>query len=186
MSETDLSARSDAQLLAMAKAGERHAFGELYSRYLTPIYRYLRSRMLDPRDAEDLTETVFLRAYRALPRYQDRGWPFSAFLYQIARRLLVDHFRGRRPEVAWSEAHAQADDAQALEHGVERTLDWEAVSAAMTRLPDEHQEVIRLRVILGFSTREAAAWLGRTEGATRVLLHRALRSLRRSVRGDDG
>jgi hypothetical protein len=124
---------------------------------------------------------LFLRAYRALPRYQDRGWPFSAFLYQIARRLLVDHFRGRRPEVAWSEAHDQVDYANALEQGVERTQDWEAVSAAMSTLPDEHQEVIRLRVILGLSTPGS-----RLSAARRSRVPHRAAVLRRSVPGDDG
>ncbi|MGH2606784.1 MAG: RNA polymerase sigma factor, partial [Anaerolineales bacterium] len=99
MSDRDLNNPPDSELVVRAQQGDRAAFGKLYTRYLTPIYRYLRSRLSDPRDAEDLTESAFLKAYQALPRYRERGWPFSAYLYQVARNALADHFRRQRPEV---------------------------------------------------------------------------------------
>jgi RNA polymerase sigma-70 factor (ECF subfamily) len=184
--EFDASAGTDAELLARAKGGEVESFGQIYVRYLRPIYLYLRSRVADEKDAEDLTEMVFLRAFQSLPRYQERGLPFSAFLYQVARRLLIDHFRKVRREVPLDEAKAEPGTPDHPDTRMEKDLDVSAVVDAMGRLPDSYQEVIRLRVLLGMPTKEAAAWLGRSEGATRILLHRALYSLRRAVRGRRG
>ena len=84
-------------LIARARQGDREAFADLYQRYLPMIYAYVRARVFDDHDAEDLTEQVFLRAYQSLSRYHGRGWPYSAFLYRVARNLLVDHIRRSRP-----------------------------------------------------------------------------------------
>lgn len=168
----------DAKLIASAQAGDPQAFGELYERYVDQIFRYIRSRVSLEQDAEDLTETVFVRSFESLDRYEERGHPYSAFLYQVARNVLVDHYRQAEDDQA-------LDDAQPLEGGApdpERRLqqgeDVERVIGAMANLPDDYQEVIRLRVLMSLPTATAAEWLDRSEGATRVLLHRALNSLR--------
>src|SRR3990170_4792475 len=110
MSETP----SDSDLVARARAGEVEAFGQLYLRYFDPIFRYLRTRLADAQDAEDMAETVFLRAYQSLPNYRERGWPFSAFLYQVARNALTDHYRQRRPETELSQAEQSGTPARGL------------------------------------------------------------------------
>lgn len=182
MSDQGLTDPPDWELVTRAQNGDREAFGELYTRYLSPIYRYLRSRLSDPRDAEDLTESAFLKAYQALPRYRERGWPFSAYLYQVARNALADHFRRRRPEVDLDGAlAAPATDpgpAEYVEHG-EMMVD---LAAGVRSLPEDYQEVIRLRLLLGLPTTTAAQWMRRSEGATRVLLFRALRALRKKMK----
>lgn len=182
MSDQDLIDQPDSELVVRAQNGDRDAFGELYTRYLTPIYRYLRSRLSDPRDAEDLTESAFLKAYQALPRYRERGWPFSAYLYQVARNALADHFRRRRPETDLDRAlSAPAPDPGPAEH-VEQGEMMLDLAAAVRSLPEDYQEVIRLRLLLGLPTSTAAQWMRRSEGATRVLLFRALRALRKRVK----
>jgi len=181
MSDRDLNNPPDSELVVRAQQGDRAAFGELYTRYLTPIYRYLRSRLSDPRDAEDLTESAFLKAFQALPRYRERGWPFSAYLYQVARNALADHFRRQRPEVDLDRAlSAPAPEPGPAEYMEQGELMVE-LAAALRSLPDDYQEVIRLRLLLGLPTTTAAQWMRRSEGATRVLLFRALRALRKRV-----
>jgi len=171
----------DAEWVARAKAGETEAFAALYQRYFDPIYRYLRSRVASERDAEDLAETVFLRAFQALPRYRERGWPFSAYLYQVARNLLADSYRRSRPEVPLEELDAITAAERPVEQADEARERAEQLSRGLDGLAPDHQEVIRLRVLLGLPTREAAAWMGRSEGAIRVLLFRALRELRKRL-----
>src|SRR5512134_325908 len=83
----------DAQLLTIAKSGEAEAFGALYERYADPIFRYLYARLDNRLDAEDLTEEVFLRFWRSLPRYRDKEFPVAAFLFRIAQNALIDHHR---------------------------------------------------------------------------------------------
>jgi RNA polymerase sigma-70 factor (ECF subfamily) len=176
MSEDKGPARGDAELIVRAKHGESDAFGELYQRYLDPIYRYLRVRVSDDSLAEDLSEMVFLRAFESIGSYRERGHPFSAYLYRVARNLLVDHYR-RRPEVGLEELLELNGGADVAAQAAQRDQ-LRAVRAALAGLPEDYQEVIRLRVVLALSTTETASWMGRSEGAVRVLLHRALKSLR--------
>ena len=178
MSDGQPSERSDAELVVLAQRGESEAFGELYRRYLDPIYRYVRVRVAEDRLAEDLSEMVFLRSFESLGTYRERGHPFSAYLYRVARNLLVDHYRRQRQELPLDAEPELLDGGMDVDGEVMRREKLRAVRAALARLPEDHQEAVRLRVVLGLSTTEVAGWMGRSEGAVRVLLHRALKSLR--------
>jgi RNA polymerase sigma-70 factor (ECF subfamily) len=169
----------DAELVSRSKAGELEAFGVLYERYLDPVYRYIRSHVGDRHAAEDLTEMVFLRAFESLGGYQERGWPFSAFLYRIARNQVIDHHRAQRHIVDLEET--EGGGAEPIDSDLERREEVQRMRQALSTLPPDYQEVIRLRVLLGLSTSTVAIWLGRSQGATRVLLSRALAELRRRV-----
>ena len=176
---------SDPDLIARARKGESEAFGELYRRYFDPIFRYLRTRVEQEKDAEDLAEAVFLRAYQSLHRYRERGWPFSAFLYQVARNALADHYRKGRPETDLTEAEGLGTAARALDEDLVMAERMRTVQQAMIGLPTDYQEVIRLRVLLGVPTETAAQWMGRSEGAIRVMLYRALTALRAKLSEQD-
>ena len=178
---------TDADLVARARAGDREAFGALYQRYFDPIFRYLCVRVERAEDAEDLTATVFLRAYRSLGRYRERGWPFSAFLYQVARNALVDHYRKRPREGDLADAAALGTPARGLDDEMERAEHLREMRRALATLPPDYQEVIRLRVLLSLPTETTAQWMERSPGAVRVLLYRALAALRiRLIRPDEG
>jgi RNA polymerase sigma-70 factor (ECF subfamily) len=179
------SSRKDAHLISQAKAGEIEAFGQLYSRYLDPIYRYIRSRVNEDQTAEDLTEETFIRAFKALDKYKERGLPFSAYLYRVAKNLLVDCYRRQKEEITLEEAKHIQTASVTLDEDLIRAEKHSMLGQAYKRLPTDYQEIIRLRVILGISTSEAAFWMERSEGATRVLLHRALNALRELVTNDE-
>jgi RNA polymerase sigma-70 factor, ECF subfamily len=176
----------DARLVAQAKRGDEDAFGELYRRYADSIYRYALSRGLPPADAEDVVSTVFLRAYQSLPRYRERGWPFSAYLYRIARNSLVDLYRRDKREGPGDEPLERPESDVDIDDQVVRRAQLNAVRQALGALPEDYQEVIRLRLLLELPTVTVAAWMGRKEGAVRVLLHRALYALRSRMVQDDG
>ncbi len=183
MSEFEATFPTDADLINRAQSGEIEAFGELYSRYLDPIYRYVRSRVEETADAEDICEAVFLRSFEALDRYQERGHPFSAYLYQVARSQLADHHRTKEIWVDLEQVAKPAapnGDPEAAVALNERLMD---IVVAMGNLPDDYQEVIRLRVILELPTSTVAMWMDRSPGAVRVLLHRALSALREALDG---
>lgn len=181
MSDDQPTERSDAKLIDLAQRGENEAFGELYRRYLDPIYRYLRVRVSNDALAEDLSEMVFLRAFESLGSYRERGHPFSAYLYRVARNLLVDHYRRQRQELPLEAEPELVDRGLDVDVEVIRREKLRGIRTALTMLPEDHQEVIRLRVILALPTADVAAWMGRSEGAVRVLLHRALKSLREQL-----
>jgi|SRR3972149_9528385 len=175
------SAASDAELIARAKDGEADAFGELYQRYLGPIYGYIRLRVATDVDAEDLSEMVFLRSFEALGKYEERGAPFAAFLYRVARNAIADHYRLGEPI-------SLLEDMERLgtgdEHGEKRIIQEELLNQvlqALSGLPERHREIIRLRLLMDLPTETVARWLGRKPAYVRVRLHRALEALRKKV-----
>ena len=169
------------ELIARARRGDRDAFADLYQRYLPMIYAYVRAKVFDDHDAEDLTEQVFLRAFQALSRYRGRGWPYSAFLYRVARNLLVDHIRRSRPVLPAEAVEAYPDPTPSADEALIQREERLRLQQALDRLPADYQEVIRLRLLMSLPTTTAALWLGRTEGAVRVLLYRAMQALRREL-----
>jgi RNA polymerase sigma-70 factor (ECF subfamily) len=181
MGELEEPSPSDAELIARAKDGQVEAFGQLYERYLDPIYRFVRMRVDSERDAEDLCENVFLRTYEALDRYEDRGHPFSAYLYQVAKNLLADHYRHHSKLEPEGESESAGDESSGDRDQQEELL---AVAQALGQLSEDYREVIRLRVVLELPTETVASWMSRSPGAVRVLLHRALKELNRNLDKD--
>ncbi|MGH2619140.1 MAG: RNA polymerase sigma factor, partial [Anaerolineales bacterium] len=149
--------------------------------YLDPIYRFIRMRVDGERDAEDLCETVFLRTYEALDRYEDRGHPFSAYLHQVAKNLLADYYRHHSKLEPEGELESAGDESGGDRDQQEELL---AIAQALGQLPEDYREVIRLRVVLELPTETVASWMGRSPGAVRVLLHRALRELNQNLDED--
>jgi RNA polymerase sigma-70 factor (ECF subfamily) len=185
MIERHIADLSDAELIVHAQAGDVQAFGGLYERHVVVIYRYVLARVNSEKDAEDLTEIVFLRAFEALHRYKERGRPFTAFLYQVARNALVDYYRQQRRTETIEAIEKLPSSSPAPD---DRLVDEErrvVLMEALSELPADYQEVIRLRIMLSLPTATVGEWLGRSEGAVRVLLHRALKALRRKMVGID-
>ncbi|MBI2941691.1 MAG: sigma-70 family RNA polymerase sigma factor [Chloroflexi bacterium] len=172
-------------LVQRARTGDAPAFGKLYDLHLDRVYRYIYLRVSHAAEAEDLTEQVFLKAWESIGRYEDRGLPFAAWLFRLAHNLVVDHYRTRRPSVDLNETlDHQSDDDPAAE--VETRFEAAEVRAALGALSPEHQQVLILRFIEELSHGEVAAMLAKTEGATRVLQHRALAALARVLKRQQG
>jgi len=186
MSREETSAPGDAELIAQAQNGRVEAFGELYARYSDQLFRYIRLRVDRAADAEDLCETTFLRSFEALGRYKERGHPFSAYLYRVARNLLVDHYRSQGQQLQIDEVHDPALETPDPSEDVSRHEQYQQIARALGRLPEDYQEVIRLRVVLELPTPTVAAWMDRSPGAVRVLLHRALNALREGFEHEEG
>ncbi len=170
-----------AGLADRATRGDREAFGQLYDLYLDRIYRYVYYRLGNVRDAEDLAEQVFLNAWRAMPRFRADETPVVAWLIRIAQNAVVDHLRTRRvgapldeemvDQSRWADPVALADL---------RCTQGELRRAVLGLKPDQ-QQVILLRFIEDLSYPEVAAALGKSEGAVRVIQHRALAALREAL-----
>ncbi len=181
MNEENRPTSDDAELVHRAQAGDLEAFGDLYERYADPIFRYIFSRVPVEAEAEDLTEAVFLKAFSAIGGYQDKGHPYSAYLYRVAKNTLADHWRGRETTFPLEDAEEIEAQDPVLDDQMIQMEQRAQMAEALTQLPEDYQEVIRLRVLTGMSTRETAWWLQRSEGAVRVLLHRALQALRTNL-----
>ena len=172
------------RIVTRVQAGENAAVADLFDLYHEPVYRYVASRLREPSDAEDVTQDVFLRVIRALPRYERRGLPFRAWLFTLARNAVIDFHRTRRVHVGLDaytnlpspEPGPEAESLARSEAAV--------VELAMAALTDDHREVVALRFFGDLSSAEVAAVMGRSEGAVRVLQFRALHALRRELVGN--
>jgi RNA polymerase sigma-70 factor (ECF subfamily) len=176
-------------LVERAVAGDADAFGELYMMHLDAIYRYVYYRVGDDDDAEDLTEQVFLQAWQALPGYEQRGYPFTSWLYRIAHNKVSDHHRARAAykaplplgqlsggQLSGGDGVCQSRQQAALDRVISAE-EAEALSAAIGQLGDDQQQVIILRFIEGLSHAEVADIMNKSPGACRVIQHRALAAL---------
>lgn len=157
---------------------DRTAFGTLYRRYLDRVYGYCFYLLGDHHDAEDATERTFLAALAAIDRYRDQGSTFRAWLFRIAHNQLANALRARGRQRTTSldavmEPMASGDPAAEVAQAEEARL----VRRAVGLLAEDRRQVIVLRFVDGLSAREIGAVLGRSEGAVRVLQHRALRDL---------
>jgi RNA polymerase sigma-70 factor (ECF subfamily) len=171
---------NDADLVKRAQGGDVNAVGELYDRHHESIFRYVQSRVYDRDLAEDLTGEIFTRMVTSLPGYRLRGIPFRAWLYRIARNLVVDHYRKESGRVSVPLYHAESTGEAASNPAwiVEHKLTLERVQRALARLDPSQQEVVVLRFLLGLSLREVALTLNKTVAAVKSLQHRGLKALR--------
>ncbi|MGQ0608051.1 MAG: RNA polymerase sigma factor [Chloroflexota bacterium] len=177
---TSASARPLDPDLADVRAAQRDraAFATLYRRYLDPIYGYCFYLLGDHHDAEDATERTFLSALGAIDRFRDEGASFRSWLFRIAHNQLANALRSRsrhRADALDGAHEPVADDDPARSASL--ADDARRLRVAVASLSDDRRQVVVLRFVDGLSTREIGVVLGRSEGAVRVLQHRALREL---------
>ena len=175
----------EATLVERAIAGDADAFGELYLQNLDAIYRYVYFRVARAQDAEDLTEQIFLQAWEALPDYRQCGSRFISWLYRIAHNVVVDYHRRRKPVVSVPLAKECAWGSEQLItlDQIIKAEEVAALAAAVSQLSEEQQQVIILRFIEGMGHAEVARIIDKSEGACRVIQHRALAALNRLLTG---
>src|SRR3712207_3560481 len=165
------------------------AFTELYRAHLRDVYSYAYYRVGNHHDAEDLTEQTFLQAYRHFERAQreSNGRPLRPWLIRIAQNLAANYYRGRsrKPQTPIEDAGVIVE-THTTEALVERRDVLRRILECVEDLPDDRREALIMRFALGMDNREIARALGRTDGATKVLLHRAIRQLEELVKKAEG
>ena len=177
--------------LVQAAQRDPAQFDALYRRYLARVYSYAYYELGDHHDAEDATERTFVAALTNLHRFEERARPadgdgastFRVWLFRIARNVVADRQRARfrRPEEQLDAAASVADGAMDPAAQVARREEASAAWRAIERLPGDRRRAVILRFVDEMSTSEIAGVLGRSEGAVRVLIHRALRSVARDL-----
>jgi RNA polymerase sigma-70 factor (ECF subfamily) len=164
-------------------------FSELYRTHLRDVYSYSYYRTGNHHDAEDLTEQTFLQAYRHFERAQREsdGRPLRPWLIRIAHNLAANYYRdrSRRPQTQLEDA-AVISAPHDTETIVEGREELEDVLAGVAALPEDRREALIMRFALDMDNKEIARALGRSEGATKVLLHRAIKQLGERLKEDRG
>jgi RNA polymerase sigma-70 factor (ECF subfamily) len=179
----------DRPLVEAARADPAR-FDALYRRYLAPVYSFAYYELGDHHAAEDATERTFLAALANLGRFDERARPadgegastFKVWLFRIARNVIANERRTNRRHPTAPLADATlASDPLDVERDVVRRDEAAAAWRAVGRLPEDRRRAVVLRFVDELSTAEIAGVLGRSEGAVRVLIHRALRAVARDL-----
>jgi RNA polymerase sigma-70 factor, ECF subfamily len=152
------------------------AFGALYDRYVDAIYRFAYTRLGNAATAEDVTDEVFINALRAIGRYRNLGRPFSCWLYRIASNAIASHFR--HEPVTRELTDLVPDETAAVEATALRRLEIESIWQLVDQLPPQQRLAMRLRFKEDMSAREAAAVMGKSDAAVKLLIYRAVGRLR--------
>ena len=168
--------------IAQAQVGDHRAFDAIYDRFADRLFRFLCARCGSQALAEELNGDLWVRVVEHLPEFRflpgDQEAPFSAWLFQIARNLVADHFRGKGhaslPLVVTLSSRDVPPDEQVITDEAHQEL-----RSALARLTDEQREVVLLRFIEEHSTAEVARLTGRSVNAVKVMQHRALNTLAR-------
>lgn len=166
---------------------DKEAFGEYYKQELNAVYRFIYTRTSSREVAEDLTGEVFLKAYQYIFEEGREVTHLRGLIFTIARTSVADHFRrsGRREEVISPQDPfflKLVDRESSALANAEARADWELVWQKLQIIRSEYAEVITLRFIDDLSIEEISAMLGKSRGAVRVLLHRAIHALEEEVK----
>jgi RNA polymerase sigma-70 factor, ECF subfamily len=173
----------DEQVLERARTYDGQALAEIYDRYATPIYGYLYRILGNAAQAEDLAGEVFLKLLQALrsgraPRDRLEGW-----LYRVAHNLAIDWFRRQKKGSGVPLSEEMVADESRPSEIVEDGQARQQLRASVRRLTPDQQQVILLRFAEGLPAAEVARLMGKSEGAVKILQHRAVNRLRKLLQG---
>lgn len=173
---------SENELIKNAIEGESSAFGLLYDYYQPKIYRFVLIKVSQREEAEDLTHEVFLNAWQNIRNYKNLGFPFSSWLYQIARNRIIDYYRTKKNEARLEEIDPEKFAVPPSVYStIEEKLELEKLISSIRKLKPEYQDVIIMRFIEDASLKEVAAFFKKSEGAVKLLQHRAINELKKII-----
>lgn len=169
-------------LVKKAAGGDINAFGDLYGIYLDRIYRYVYHQVRDRMTAEDITEEVFIKAWRAIKSCRGKEPTFTSWLYRIAHNCVVDDFRSRRK-------HQSLETENLIPTGdcrqeLEVKQDSQRLAEIISTLPEQQRQVIILKFMEGLDNGNIGQVMGKSQGSIRVLQTRALATLRQRLNRD--
>lgn len=177
---------AEQDIVSAAKRGDSASFGRLYDHYVKPIYRFIAVKVSIRQEAEDLTHEVFLTAWQKLPSFTFQGFPFSSWLYRIARNRVIDHYRTKKQHADIGEIDEKLlGITDSHEAGVDSALTLGKIYVAMKELTADQQDVLILRFVDDLSPAEIAEVLDKTEGSVRIIQHRAVEALKKKLKTDN-
>jgi len=179
---TDISHEDEAALIHAAQA-DPDRFRPLYLQWVTPVYKYLLSRLHDQVEAEDLTSQVFLKACEQLPRYDHRG-RFAAWLFTIARNKARDYYRTAGRSASLDEVERSGSDPDLLGQAI-RSEEIHRLARMIRALPAADLDLVRLRFTAGLTYADIGALLGKSDEAVRKQLERLLARMQSQMEDGD-
>ena len=169
-------------IIEEAQRGDKACFGMLYTHYVPPIYRFIYMKVSGREESEDLTHEVFLAAWQNLGRYKPQGFPFSSWLYQIARNRVIDHYRVKKVHTPLESVDAELVSAPSgLEERLDGDLNLQKIKSALQQLSHDQQDVLIMKFMQDLSHAEIASAIKKSEGAVRLIQHRGIQALKRLI-----
>jgi RNA polymerase sigma-70 factor, ECF subfamily len=168
--------QAELQIVERYKQGELEAFGELYDLYVQSIYAFIVHRVSNRQTAEDLTSDVFMKALEAMPRFNPDRASFRTWIYQIARNRVIDYYRTHKQTIDLDAAMtvpAASDASGNLEAADNRAL----LQKLLGQLPEEHRELVIMRIWDELSYKEIAEITGQKEANLKVQFGRVIKKL---------
>jgi len=167
------------KLVERAKEGESSAFGLLYDYYLPKIYRFVLVKVGQREEAEDITHLAFLKAWENINRYSNRGYSFGSWLYQIARNTITDYYRGgTSSQISLEDAAEPESDEPRPGHDLDTKAEYVKAINLIGKLGEMEQDVVIMRFVNDMPLREVAKAVGKSEGAVKLIQHRAMKKLK--------
>ncbi|MEK7195397.1 MAG: sigma-70 family RNA polymerase sigma factor [Patescibacteria group bacterium] len=168
------------KIIKRAVEGKSSAFGSLYDHYHSKIYRFVLMKVSRREEAEDITHQVFLSAWQNIKSYKDLGYPFSSWLYRIARNQVADYYRSKKSESSLENFDPEYFISPAtISLDLSLKMEMEKVILAIRKLKPEYQDVIIMRFVEDMPVKETAEAIQKSEGAVKLLQHRAIKELKK-------
>lgn len=161
-------------------SNQRKEFSRIYDQNIKKIYRFVFLKVSSTEIAEDLTSETFVRFWDYLNNDQEIENP-QAFLYQVARNLIADFYRTKKAQIVSTDSLPIADPEEDVEEKAKLSSDLSNIRCALADLKEDYQNVIVWHYLDDLPIREVAKLLDKTEENTRVILHRALKALKKKL-----
>lgn len=172
------------QLVMRAQTGDQEAFSLLYDEFAGRIYKFIKFKIFDDEQAEDLLQEVFVKAWTGCPKLRLADLNFSAWLYTVASNTVNDHFRKvyRRPQTVSLDPAIDIPGDSDTSRNTTAAFDGALVYQALEKLPPHYKQVLELRYIQEFSIEDTARAMRKSSIAVRVLQHRAMKRLQNTFK----
>lgn len=168
------------QILPKAQAGSNDALSEIYNTYFERLYRFIFYRVSHKETAEDLTEDVFIKIFKNLSKLEQAG-AFEGWLFQIARNQVIDYYRSKKQTVALEDVENTLEYETNIVDIVNLKTEQIIFVKLLKELNDEQQQVIKLKFLEDLENDVIAQIMNKTEGAIRVIQHRAIAKLKELI-----
>jgi RNA polymerase sigma-70 factor, ECF subfamily len=172
------------EIVSAARSGSEEAYRSLVSRFGSPLMAYFFRNTGNRTEAEDLVQELFLRLVKGLKKYREKE-RFEVWLFQMARHLVIDHWRKRKMPLAGEECEVEADPGQDPQARATARESSDELQQALAQLSRDQREVILMRYFSGLSFEEIAKTGGTPLGTALARAHRGLDKLRKILSGGD-